>query len=191
MSRNTSKSLTTREIALSAALAAISATVQLIHIGYQSPQFGIWLDLVAVSWIVAFMLFGIRAALLTSLIGALIITLFGPSTWIGASCKWLLTAPLWLSLYLWNVITQKPLADYQYFKNFLPPLVLSLIIRCALAIPIDYYFAFPLWLNLSPTQAFASIPWYIVVMFNAIQTIIDLSLAWVIVFRFKLSRFAS
>lgn len=186
-----SSSLTPREIALSASLAAISAVVQLYHIGYQAPQFGMWLDLVAVSWIAAFLLFGLRAALVTSLIGALIITLFEPSTWIGASCKLLLTAPLWLSLYLWGLITQKHPADYQHFKNFLPPIILALIARCAIAIPLNYYFAIPLWFNISPAQAFSSVPWYVIVIFNAIQTVIDLSLAWVIVFRFKLSRFAN
>jgi len=183
--------LTPRETALSASLAAISAVVQLYHIGYQVPQFGMWLDLVAVSWIIAYLLFGIRSALITSLIGALIITLFAPSTWIGALAKWLLTAPLWLCLYLWSLGVKKHPASYQHFINFLPPLAFSLVIRCALAIPVDYYFAIPLWMNMSPEQAFQAIPWYIVVIFNAIQTIIDLLLAWVIVFRFKLSRFAN
>ena len=81
------KKFNTRQLAFAGALAAVSAVLQLYHLGYQSPQWGMWIDLVAVSWIIAYFLFGIRSALLVSFLGAVIITLFAPDTWLGASMK--------------------------------------------------------------------------------------------------------
>jgi len=105
------KNISSREIALLAGLASLSAVVQLIHLGYQSPQWGMWIDVVAVSWIMAFFLFGIRASLIVSLLGALIITLFAPDTWLGASMKWVATFPMYGSLFAYMKIAKKEIAD--------------------------------------------------------------------------------
>lgn len=182
--------LSSREIALSGALAALSATVQLIHIGYQSPQWGMWIDVVSVSWIVAYFLFNIQSALLVSLIGALIITLFAPDTWLGASMKLVATIPIILSLYVWVLIYKKQLSYYSKFFRVVIPLMIGIIIRCVVVIPLNYYYAIPIWTGMTPKIAIKVIPWFIIVGFNAIQSIIDVVLAWVIVYRFKLSRFA-
>ena len=47
------KKIKTRELAIASGLAAVSAVVQLIHIGYISPQWGMWIDIVAVTWAIA------------------------------------------------------------------------------------------------------------------------------------------
>lgn len=178
------KKLPASQLAVFAALAAFSAVLQLIHIGYQSPQWGMWLDLVAVSWLIAFFLFGRKASFYVSLLGALIITLFSPDTWLGASMKWLATAPMWLILSLYQ-----PTA-YQSLKKLILPLVLALIIRSLIIIPINYYYAIPIWTGMPPSVAIKVIPWYIIAGFNTLQGIIDVSLAWLIVFKFRLSRYS-
>jgi riboflavin transporter FmnP len=183
------KSLSTRTIALSAALATVSAITQLIHLGYQSPQWGMWIDVVAVSWIIAYFLFGVRSSLLVSLMGALIITLFAPDTWLGAIMKWTATMPIWLTLFLWNYIRKQKLLDNSRFLNLIPPLSIGLIIRSLIIVPLNYYIAIPIWTGMTTEVAFKTIPWLIIVVFNSIQGVIDLALAWLITYKFKLRRF--
>lgn len=182
--------LSSREIALSGALAALSATAQLIHIGYQSPQWGMWIDVVAVSWIAAFFLFNIQSALLVSSAGALIITFFAPDTWLGASMKLIATIPIILSLYAWIIIGKKQLTYYSKLFHIVIPLIFGVIIRCIVVIPLNYYYAIPIWTGMNPQTAMKIIPWFIIAGFNVIQSLIDVILAWIIVYHFKLSRFA-
>jgi riboflavin transporter FmnP len=60
-----------------------------------------------------------------------------------------------------------------------------------LVIPINYFYAIPIWTGLTPAKAMVVIPWFIIALFNIIQGIIDVGLAWLLVFKFKLERFAS
>ena len=130
--------LKTHEIAIAAGLAAVSAVLQLIHIGYQSPQFGMWIDVVAVTWIIALFLYGLRISFIVSIIGAIIITLFAPDTWLGASMKWLASFPIWFLLGIWVIKNKKNY--HQYFKsytNLIIPLLIGIIIRCLIIIPVN------------------------------------------------------
>lgn len=183
------KKLSTRQLALCAALAAISATVQLIHIGYMSPQWGMWIDVVSVSWIVAYFLFGFHASLLVSLVGALIITLFAPETWLGASMKFVATIPVILSLFVWAGIQKKSPDFYAKPKNLIIPLLTGMFLRCLLVIPLNYYYAIPIWTGMTTAAAMKAIPWFVIAGFNIVQSLIDVFLAWIIVYRFNLKRF--
>ncbi|OGG03702.1 hypothetical protein A2W14_03985 [Candidatus Gottesmanbacteria bacterium RBG_16_37_8] len=183
--------LTSRELTFASALAAISAVLQLYHLGYQSPQWGMWIDLVAVSWITAYFLFGIRASFLVSLLGAIVITLFAPDTWLGASMKWVATIPIMLLLFLFFNVTKQEINKYRQIKNLILPLFLGIILRNLIVIPLNYFYAIPIWTGMSSAQAMAAIPWYIIFIFNAIQSIIDVFFAWLLVFSFRLERFAS
>jgi riboflavin transporter len=183
--------LSVREYTLIAALAAISAVVELIHIGYQSPQFGMWIDIVATTWIIAFFLFGMKSAALTSLLGAIVITLFAPSSWLGASMKWFASMPTWLIFYLWLLVVKKDLTYYKKLSHIIIPLILALIIRNIVVIPLNYYYAIPIWTGMTTAKAMQIIPWYVIMIFNIIQGILEVVVAWIIVFRFKISRFAT
>lgn len=185
------KNLSTRELALSAALAALSATVQLIHIGYQSPQWGMWIDFVAVFWIIAFFLFGVRSSLLVSVLGAIVITLFAPDTWLGAMMKWTATLPLWACLFLYTRLLKRKFSDYQKISHLVLPVAAGIIIRCILIIPINYYFAIPIWTGMPPDKAMTAIPWSVIAGFNIVQGLLDIFIAWILVFKFKLIRYTS
>lgn len=179
-----------RLIVIAAGLSAFSTVTQLVHIGYQSPQFGMWIDIVAVGWFIAFFLFGVRMTFIVSIMGALMITLFAPETWLGASMKWIASAPMWLSLTLWIVFLKKPLSAYRSAKNIVAPLLIGLLVRCAIVIPLNYYYAIPIWTGMSAAKAMVVIPWYIIALFNIIQGSLDILLAWSLVYIFKLSRYA-
>jgi len=173
-----------RVIVLSAALASLSAFLQLYHLGYQSPQWGMWLDFVAVTWIVAYFLFGWRSALIVSVLGAIIITLFAPDTWLGASMKFVATVPIWISLAVWGRRYSNP-------KNLIVPFIAGNILRLMLVLPLNYYYAIPIWTGMTPVQAISAIPWPVISLFNIVQSLIDLTLAWVLVYRFRLNRFSA
>lgn len=173
--------LSTRDIAISAGLASLSAVVQLVHIGYQSPQWGMWIDVVAVSWIIAYFLLGIRSSVLVSLVGFLIITLFAPDTWLGASMKLAATLPIIGSI---SFIRDpaKPL-------RLVIPVIVGIILRCMIVLPFNYYYAIPIWTGMTSAAAMQAIPWYVIAGFNVVQTVLDVVLAWIIVYRFKLNRY--
>lgn len=183
--------LTSREIAIAAGLAAFSAVAQLIHIGYQSLQFGMWIDVVSVTWIIALFLFGLRMSFIVSIIGAIIITLFAPDTWLGASMKWLASAPIWLLLGLWLIKRKKSYEYYQKFSHLLIPLIIAIVIRCLIVIPVNYFYAIPIWTGMTWEKAMMVIPWYIIALFNIVQSLLDVVFAWLLVFRFRLKRYAS
>lgn len=184
------RKLKVKEIALAASLAAVSAVVQLIHIGYQSPQFGMWIDIVAVTWIVALFLFGLRMSLIVSLIGAVIITLFAPETWLGAGMKWLASAPIWIFLGLWAFKKESITSYYASYKRLILPLIVGIVIRCAIIIPLNYFYAIPIWTGMTPAKAMVLIPWYIIALFNIVQSIVDVAFAWILVYSFRLRRFS-
>lgn len=177
-------------IGIAAGLAAISAVTQLTHIGYQSPQFGMWIDIVAVSWLIAYFLYGPRLALTVSLLGALVITLFAPDTWLGASMKWVATAPLWMVFAVWTVLFHKSLSSYKSFRFLVIPLIMGVVVRSLIIIPLNYFYAIPIWTGMAPDQAMTVIPWYIIALFNTIQSVIDVGVAWILVYVFRLYRFA-
>ena len=181
----------THELAIASGLAAVSAVVQLIHIGYISPQWGMWIDIVAVTWAIALLLFGLRISFIVSLIGAIIITFVDPSTWLGAGMKWLASFPVLLMLGLWLINNKKPLTYYHKISHLIAPVVLGILIRCLIVIPVNYYYAIPIWTKMTPAQAMTAIPWYIIALFNIVQTILEIGLAWILVYKFRLNRYAS
>jgi riboflavin transporter len=182
--------LKTREIALAAGLAAISAVVQLIHIGYQSPQFGMWIDVVAVTWIIGIFLFGPRMAFVVSVMGAIMITLFAPDTWLGASMKWLASFPVWFLIGIWAYKKGHVFEYYKKWWKLLIPLAIAILIRCLIIIPINYFYAIPIWTGLTPAKAMSAIPWPVIAIFNIAQSLVDVGVAWLLVYKFGLNRFA-
>lgn len=74
---------------------AISTVLQLFHFGF-SFAWGMWIDFVAVPWIIAFFLFGFRPALITSLIMFVVISFVSPSSALGGLMKWVATVPMFV-----------------------------------------------------------------------------------------------
>ncbi len=185
------KPLLLREITVTASLAALSAAAQLFHVGYQFPQWGMWLDVVAIPWLVAYFLFGLRSAFIVSVLGSMVITLFSPETWLGAVMKFSATLPLLLILTLWTMFVKKQLLHLNKFNLILAPLLVGIIVRASLMLPLNYYFAIPIWTGLTTAQAMTIIPWYVIAGINSVQAIIDVVFAWLLVFKFKLYRYAS
>lgn len=172
----------TRRLSIFASLAAISALFQLLHIGIKT-QWGMWIDIVAVPWIISYFLFGIRGGLTVTLIGSIIITLIAPDTWLGASAKFLATIPMFLSLYVLKT-------KFEKIKNIILPTFIAIIFRGIIMFFFNYYFTLHVWIPGKTTaELMGMFPWYIIVGINAVQGIIDITFAWILVFPYKLSRF--
>jgi len=181
--------LVTRRLAIFAALSAISALFQLLHIGFKT-QWGMWIDIVAVPWIIAYFLFGMRGGLMVSLVGSIIITLIAPDTWLGAAAKFMATVPMFFVFYAITLILKKKIDQFKKIKNILIPIFVGIGIRGLLMFFFNYYFALPIWIpGKTPAQLMSLFPWYIIIGINAVQGIIDVIFAWLLVFPYKLSRF--
>jgi riboflavin transporter FmnP len=180
----------TYEISVFAALAAISAAFQMVHLGYQTP-WGMWIDVVAIPWILAFFLYRGRGSLIVSIIGSIIITLVAPSTWLGASMKWLATMPMWLTLWLSQKTFKLKLKDFKKISIVISCILLGIVLRGIIIIPTNYYYAIPIWMGWTPEKAMEMLPWWIIFLVNAIQGILEVVIAWMLVFKFRLRRFAS
>lgn len=179
----------TRRLAILASLASISALFQLLHIGIKT-QWGMWIDIVAVPWIMAYFLFGMKGGLIVSFVGSIIITLVAPDTWLGASAKFIATVPMFFILYASTLIFKKKINQFKRLKSIFLPILIAIGIRGILMFFFNYYFALPIWIpGKTPTQLMAIFPWYIIIGINAAQGIIDVIFSWTLVFKYKLSRF--
>lgn len=178
------------EITACAALAAISAALQVVHVGWLSP-WGMWIDLVAISWMIAYFLYGGRSAFVVSIVGALIITFIAPSTWLGAMMKWLATMPMFLVPLVMQKVSRLKLKDFRKPSLLVLAIVAAVLLRGAIVIPVNYHFAIPIWTGWTTAEAMNHIPWWIMFGMNAIQGVLEVLVAWLLVFRFKLDRFAT
>ncbi|MBN2330517.1 MAG: hypothetical protein JXC85_01770 [Candidatus Aenigmarchaeota archaeon] len=180
--------MSSNEITASAALAAISAALQMMHVGYLSP-WGMWIDLVAVSWILGYFIYGGRTAFAVSIVGALLITLIAPSTWLGAIMKWIATVPMFLVPVALQKMRGIGIDKLAKLRFLVPVILLAVVIRGAIVIPVNYYIAIPIWMGWTPAQAMVYVPWWAIFGINAIQGALEVLLAWLLVFRFRLDRF--
>lgn len=181
----------TRELTIYGALAAFSAIAQLLHFGYQT-QWGMWVDVVGVSWIMAYFLFGLRGGLMVSTVGAIIIALVAPETWLGSLAKYLATVPLILVFHFFARYFSFKREYFSQVKNLIAPTFISILLRGVLMFFFNYYFALQIWIpGRTPEELMTIVPPFVIVGINALQTVLDIALAWALVYPGKLSRFGS
>ncbi|NYZ78619.1 hypothetical protein H0N99_00565 [Candidatus Micrarchaeota archaeon] len=260
-----------------AMLSCVAAILQISNGVIGVPTgFGMTVDLVGVPILLSFLLFGLDAAMYTTIITTLIITLIAPTSWIGAVMKFTATVPMFLvpafyllsikknfdlgkllinvffaffiSMMLFilsinvNLVGQAyippssgvlytvpqisyftplekrvtasdlllgllPIATITVFSLIVlhfwgryskdtSPLVfanadalfivvgLGIIVRGIAMVIANYYFAGPLFFQVSPSDLMAAVPWYIIFLWNAFQGGIEMALAWTLAFRF-------
>lgn len=141
----------TRVLAGSALLGAISWMCVLIPDDWvKVPVWGIAvIDLVAIPWVIAFLMFGVRGGLITSGIGTLAIFFFSeePVPLAGAVSKCLAIVPLILTVYL--LLKKLPNLNYSaetlasprgYITVFAP----AVLVRCVVMVLVNLFIAIPL-----------------------------------------------
>lgn len=192
---------TTIKIAGAAVLAPLSVILQILPPIFVTPWF-MRIDLVAVPWVLCWILFGFKSALLSLLISVPIVGALGPFAggWVGAIMKsvasiWMFAIPAlftWRKSAISNFLTNK--------KLYVFASLLAIAIRDVVTIVFNLYFAIPVFFYMTPEQVieFFSNPRFLsfighslgliglsayigeVAFWNTIQGIIDMYAALII-----------
>ncbi len=144
---------TTIKIAGATVLAPFSVILQALPPIFVTPWF-MRIDLVAVPWVLCWILFGFKSALLSLLISVPIVGALGPFAggWVGAIMKsvasvWMFTIP---ALFTWRESTISNFLNNR--KLYLFASLLAIIIRDVVTVVFNFYFALPVFFNMTPEQ---------------------------------------
>ncbi|MHA1611969.1 MAG: ECF transporter S component [Promethearchaeota archaeon] len=175
----------------SAASIALSFEAQLIPRipGWQIAVF----DPISILWIIAFLVFGFRAGMITTIIGSLGLFIFDPSG-IGPLMKffasvWFVVLPYLVTRYRSKKFSSDNL---QKLSNYIPSMIYAWIIRCAVMLILNYIILntiFPFWDYMSlewlgfenTTGSVAVITTVLII--NTYQSIADTVIPYLIVFK--------
>ena len=178
----------TVKIAGATLLAPLTIIMQAIPPIFVTPWM-LRIDLVAIPWMICWIIFGLKPALLSLFISAPLIGFLGPFAggWVGATMKSVATIWMFLipAIFAWKIGGTKKLLESNLF---VVTAVLALVVRAIVTVVFNFYFAIPFFFNMSPddiigffsnvtTFGFVGLGAYIteVAVWNTIQGIIDLA----------------
>ncbi len=204
-SYNSLFSFSVRELAVSGLLGALSIFFVFLP-DVRLPWGGAVLDFIAVPWIIAFLLFGLKAGFLTSVMGTLGIFFFSEELvpFIGAVMKFSASIPL--------VIIPAAIFGFSRFrlynegvkvkKVYAFSMGIAIVVRCFVTMLLNYYWAIPLMFGINPVDVPASFNWFFwgsemnpnlltfyvlgIRLWNTWQGIVDVVVAWLVVYPTKL-----
>jgi len=131
-------------------LAPLSVIVQILLPFFPIP-WGMRIDLVAIPWILCWMIFGLKPALLSVLISAPLVGFMGPFAggWVGATMKSVATIWMFLipALIAWKAGGTKQLLENK--RLFVLAGVLALIVRASVTVIFNFYFAIPFFFDMT------------------------------------------
>lgn len=179
----------TIKIAGAAILASLAVIMQILPPIFISP-WTMRIDLVAIPWILCWIIFGLKPALLSILISAPLIGFVGPLAggWVGATMKsvasiWMFVIP---GIIAWKAGGTKHLLENK--RLFVVASIFAIIVRVGVTIIFNFYFALPFFFYMTPDDiigyfseitifGLAGLGAYIteVAFWNTIQAIIDLT----------------
>lgn len=147
---------TTIKIAGAAVLAPLSVILQALPPIFVTP-WQMRIDLVAVPWVLCWILFGFKSALLSLSISVPIVGALGPFAggWVGSIMKsvssiWMFTIP---ALFAWKMNgIGSLLADK---KLYVLASLIAIITRGVVTVVFNFYFALPVFFNLTQEQIIA------------------------------------
>ena len=145
----------TIKIAGATILASLAVIMQILPPIFVSP----WLmriDLVAIPWILCWIIFGLKPALLSILISAPLIGFVGPLAggWVGATMKsvasiWMFVIP---GIIAWKTGGAKHLLENK--KLFVIASISAIIVRVGVTVIFNFYFALPFFFYMTPDDIF-------------------------------------
>jgi len=170
-------------------LASLAVILQILPPLFISP-WTMRIDLVAIPWMLCWIIFGFKPALLSLLISAPLVGFLGPFAggWVGATMKSVATIWMFLipAIFAWKAGGTKKLLENK--RLFVVASILAIIVRVVVTVIFNFYFAIPFFFNMTPddiisffsnvtTLGFIGLGAYIteVAFWNIIQGIIDLT----------------
>jgi len=190
-----------RELAVSSVLGALSIFLVFAP-DVRLPWGMAALDFIAIPWIVAFLLFGLKCGLLTSVIGFLGIFFFSEEAFpiVGATMKFSATIPLILvpALILKFTRSKNSSESFAVKKVYVFSMVVAIVVRCLVTMFLNYYWAIPFMYSMKPSdvpgafnfffwgnpQSLNPFMYYIlgVSLWNTWQGVIDAVVSWFVVY---------
>lgn len=160
------------------------------------------LDFIAIPWIIAFLLFGLKTGLLASIIGFLGIFFFSEEALpiVGATMKFSATLPLMLipALVLKLTRSKSSSESFAVKKIYIFSIAMAIVARCLVTIVLNYYWAIPFMYDMNPSDvpgAFNFFFWgnpqssnpfaYYIIgisLWNTWQGVIDAVVSWFVVY---------
>jgi len=134
-----------------ATLLAPLAVILQIFVPLFATPWGMQIDLVAIPWMICWIIFGLKPALLSLLISAPLVGFLGPFAggWVGATMK--SVATIWMFLipafFAYKAGGTKQLLENK--KLFAVAGILSLAVRAVVATIFNFYFAIPFFFGMS------------------------------------------
>lgn len=170
-------------------LASLAVILQILPPIFVSP-WTMRVDLVAIPWILCWIIFGLKPALLSILISAPLIGFIGPVAggWVGATMKSVATVWMFLipGLIAWKKGGAKKLLENK--RLFVLASILAISVRVVITVIFNFYFALPLFFGMTPEDiigfysdvtilGFVGVGAYVseVAFWNVLQAIIDLT----------------
>ena len=189
------------KVAGAAVLASLSVVMQVLPPLFLTPWF-MRVDLVAVPWVLCWLLFGFDASLLSLLISVPLVGVLGPFAggWVGATMKsvasvWMFAVP---ALFAWKMGGAKSLILNK--RMYVVASFVALLVRAIVTVFFNFYFALPVFFNMTSddiiqffnfSQSFISLSFGLVgfgafigevAFWNTVQGVIDIYAAYVISF---------
>jgi riboflavin transporter FmnP len=160
------------KVASAAVLASLSVIMQILPPLFVTPWF-MRVDLVAVPWVLCWLLFGFDASLLSLLISVPLVGVLGPFAggWVGAVMKsvasvWMFAVP---AFFAWRMGGARSLI---LKKNvFVVASVVALVVRALVTVVFNFYFALPFFFSMTSND--------IIQFFNFSQSFLGISLGLV------------
>lgn len=160
------------KIAGAAVLASLSVVMQVLPPLFVTPWF-MRVDLVAIPWVLCWLLFGFDASLLSLLISVPLVGVLGPFAggWVGAVMKsvasvWMFAIP---AVFVWRWGGTKSLVLSK--RTYVTASVAALLVRAVVTVFFNFYFALPVFFNMTSNG--------IIQFFNSKQSFLGLSLGLV------------
>ena len=135
-----------------ATLLAPLAVILQIFVPLLVTPWGMQIDLVAIPWMICWIIFGLKPALLSLFISAPLVGFLGPFAggWVGATMK--TVATIWMFL-IPAIFASKMGGTKKFLENkkmFALVAVLALAIRAVVTVVFNFYFALPFFFGWSP-----------------------------------------
>ena len=131
-------------------LAPLAVILQILPPFFVTP-WGIRIDLVAIPWMICWIIFGLKPALLSVLISAPLVGALGPFAggWVGATMKSVSTIWMFLipAIFAWKAGGTKKLLENK--RLFAVAGAIALIVRAVVSVVFNFYFAIPFFFGMS------------------------------------------
>jgi riboflavin transporter FmnP len=132
-------------------LASLAVILQILPPLFITP-WTMRIDLVAIPWMLCWIIFGFKPALLSLLISAPLVGFLGPFAggWVGATMKSVATIWMFLipAIFAWKAGGTKKLLENK--RLFVVAGTVALIVRAVVTVIFNFYFAIPFFFNMTP-----------------------------------------